>query len=174
MKILIVDDDATTRKLLGLYLKAKGYEVAYAENGLEGIEKLGAENPNLIISDLNMPYMDGIEFVKTVRADPQQKEIPILMVTARTETADRVAGLDAGADDYVPKPYDIQEVLARVRALLRRVDTNLPSDTQQDPLGPDAPLVVGPVRLDPAARRVWSHGAEMQLSRTEFDLLELL
>jgi two-component system, chemotaxis family, chemotaxis protein CheY len=121
MKILIVDDDATTRKLLGLYLKAKGYEVAYAENGLEGIEKLGAENPNLIISDLNMPYMDGIEFVKTVRADPQQKEIPILMVTTEADPEERERAMSVGVNGYLVKPVTADVVTQHIRHILKNM-----------------------------------------------------
>ena len=121
MKILIVDDDATTRKLLGLYLKAKGYEVAYAENGLEGIEKLGAECPNLIISDLNMPYMDGIEFVKTVRADPQQKEIPILMVTTEADPEERERAISVGVNGYLVKPVTADVVTQHIRHILKNM-----------------------------------------------------
>lgn len=121
MKILIVDDDATTRKLLGLYLKAKGYEVAYAENGLEGLEKLGAENPNLVISDLNMPYMDGIEFVKTVRADPARNELPILMVTTEADPEERERALSVGVNGYLVKPVTADVVTQHIRHILKNM-----------------------------------------------------
>ncbi len=121
MKILIVDDDATTRKLLGLYLKAKGYEVAYAENGLEGIQKLGVENPNLIISDLNMPYMDGIEFVKSVRSDPLRAEIPILMVTTEADPEERERALSAGVNGYLVKPVTAEVVTQHIRHILKNM-----------------------------------------------------
>jgi two-component system response regulator MprA len=121
---------------------------------------------DLIVLDVMMPYRDGLDVCRALRTEANR--VPILMVTARTETADRVAGLDAGADDYVPKPYDIDELLARVRALLRRADTNLATATAAD----EAPLREGPVTLDPAARRVWSGEREVALSRAEFDLLE--
>ena len=121
MKILIVDDDATTRKLLGLYLRAKGYEVAYAENGLDGLEKLGAENPNLIISDLNMPYMDGIEFVKTVRADPARNEVPILMVTTEADPEERERALSAGVNGYLVKPVTAETVTQNIRHILKNM-----------------------------------------------------
>jgi two-component system chemotaxis response regulator CheY len=123
MKILIVDDDATTRKLLGLFLKTKGYEVAYAENGLEGIEKLGAENPNLIISDLNMPYMDGIEFVKTVRADPHKAEIPILMVTTEADPEERERAMSVGVNGYLVKPVTADVVTQHIRHILKNMFT---------------------------------------------------
>jgi len=109
-----------------------------------------------------MPGVDGLGMCRVLRAEGDRT--PILMLTARVETADRVAGLDAGADDYVPKPYDIDEVLARLRALLRRAE--------QTPTGDD--LVVGDVRLSPTSRRVWRADHEIELSKTEFDLLELL
>jgi len=121
MKILIVDDDATTRKLLGLYLKVKGYDVAYAENGLDGIEKMGRENPNLIISDLNMPYMDGIEFVKTVRADPAHQEIPILMVTTEADPDERERAMSIGVNGYLIKPVTAEVVIQNIRHILKNM-----------------------------------------------------
>jgi two-component system chemotaxis response regulator CheY len=121
MKILIVDDDATTRKLLGLFLKAKGYEVAYAENGLDGIEKMGREDPNLIISDLNMPYMDGIEFVKTVRADPSHQEIPILMVTTEADPEERERAMSIGVNGYLIKPVTAEVVTQNIRHILKNM-----------------------------------------------------
>jgi two-component system, chemotaxis family, chemotaxis protein CheY len=121
MKILIVDDDSTTRKLLGLYLRAKGYEVAYAENGLDGIEKLGSENPNLIISDLNMPYMDGIEFVKNVRADQTHKEIPVLMVTTEADPEERERALSVGVNGYLVKPVTAEVVTQNIRHIMKNI-----------------------------------------------------
>ena len=121
MKILIVDDDATTRKLLGLFLKAKGYEVAYAENGLDGLEKIGTAEPNLIISDLNMPYMDGIEFVKTVRADPQRAELPILMVTTEGDPEERERAMAAGVNGYLIKPVSADVVTQNIRHILKNM-----------------------------------------------------
>jgi len=123
MKILIVDDDSTTRKLLGLYLKAKGYEVAFAENGLQGIEKLGMENPNLIISDLNMPYMDGIEFVKSVRSGPVQADIPILMVTTEADPEERERALSVGVNGYLVKPVTAEVVTQNIRHILKNMFT---------------------------------------------------
>lgn len=121
MKILIVDDDSTTRKLLGLYLKAKGYEVAYAENGLQGIEKLGMENPNLVISDLNMPYMDGIEFVKSVRSGAVQSDIPILMVTTEADPEERERALSVGVNGYLVKPVTAEVVSQNIRHILKNM-----------------------------------------------------
>jgi two-component system, chemotaxis family, chemotaxis protein CheY len=121
MKILIVDDDPTTRKLIGLFLKAKGYEVAYAENGLDGIEKIGMENPNLIITDLNMPYMDGIEFVKSVRADPARAELPILMVTTAADPEERERAMSAGVNGYLVKPVTAETVTQNIRHILKNM-----------------------------------------------------
>ena len=109
-----------------------------------------------------MPGVDGLGVCRVLRAEGDR--VPILMLTARVETADRVAGLDAGADDYVPKPYDVDEVLARLRALLRRAETTTDNSD----------LLVGNLRLSPGSRRVWRGDRELDLSKTEFDLLELL
>jgi two-component system chemotaxis response regulator CheY len=121
MKILIVDDDATTRKLLGLYLKTKGYEIAYAENGLDAIEKVGREKPNLIITDLNMPYMDGIEFVKTMRADPARQELPILMVTTEADPEERERAMSVGVNGYLVKPVTAEVVIQNIRHILKNM-----------------------------------------------------
>ncbi len=121
MKIMIVDDDKTTRKLLGLFLKSKGFEVVHAENGLDGLEKLGSENVNLIISDLNMPYMDGIEFVKAVRADAQQAHLPILMVTTEMDNVERERAFSAGVNGYLTKPVTAEVVMQNIRTILKKM-----------------------------------------------------
>jgi two-component system chemotaxis response regulator CheY len=121
MKILIVDDDKTTRKLLGLYLKSKGFDVLHAENGLDGLEKLGSESVNMVISDLNMPYMDGIEFVKAVRADAQQSHLPILMITTEQDTEERERAVSAGVNGYLTKPVTAEVVMQNIRQILKRI-----------------------------------------------------
>ena len=121
MKILIVDDDSTTRKLLGLFLRYKGYEVAYAENGIDGLENIGMENPNMIISDLNMPYMDGIEFVKSVRSDPARAELPILMVTTEGDPEERERALAVGVNGYLVKPVTAEVVIQHIRHILKNI-----------------------------------------------------
>jgi len=173
--VLVADDDRAIRESLATALELAGYHVTRCADGVQALAATRAAAFDVVILDVMMPGVDGLGVCQVLRAEGNR--VPILMVTARTETADRVAGLDAGADDYVAKPYAVEEVLARVRALLRRADTNLAAERAVDPShvsGSDAPLVVGPVRLDPAARRAWSHGTEVALSRTEFDLLELL
>lgn len=121
MKILVVDDDKTTRKLLGFYLKAKGFEVVTAENGLDAIEKLGSENVNFIMTDLNMPYMDGIELVKTLRADPDWATIPILMVTTEADAEERAKAMAAGASEYIVKPVTADAVAQAIKYILKNM-----------------------------------------------------
>jgi two-component system chemotaxis response regulator CheY len=118
MKILVVDDDRTTRKILGLYLKSKGFDVSYAENGLEAIEKLGTEGVNLVMTDLNMPYMDGLELTRTLRADSATRHIPILMVTTEADDAERKKALEAGADGYLVKPVSAEMVSDNIKNIL--------------------------------------------------------
>lgn len=118
-KILIVEDDGNIRELLSLYLQREGYEIIEAANGAEGISKWKAENPDMMLLDVMMPVMDGWQVCREIRSSGAQ--LPIIMITAKGETADKVAGLEQGADDYIVKPLDMQEVVARVRALFRRV-----------------------------------------------------
>ena len=104
MKVLVVDDDKTTRKMVSLILKSKGYEVVTAENGMEALQKLGLEQINLILTDMNMPYMDGIEFTKQVRATPDFSHIPIVMLTTEADEDEKKRAFEAGVDDYIVKP----------------------------------------------------------------------
>ncbi len=161
-RVLLADDDRAIRESLTAALELNGYEVTSCSDGVEALAAYRADPVDVIVLDVMMPGIDGLGVCRLLRAEGDQ--IPILMLTARVETADRVAGLDAGADDYVPKPYEIDEVLARLRALLRRSTSN---DDNQD-------LRIGDLRLSPAARRVWRGADEIELSKTEFDLLELL
>ncbi|MCL2102591.1 MAG: response regulator [Syntrophorhabdaceae bacterium] len=118
MKILIVDDDKITRKLLSLYLKDGGFKVITAENGLNAMEKLGAETFNLVMTDLNMPFMDGIEFIKTMKANPAISHIPVLMLTAETDGEEKVRAFKAGADGYLSKPVTAEEVTTKIQQML--------------------------------------------------------
>ncbi len=164
-RILIADDDRAIRESLERLLGLEGHLVAAVPDGAAVLEAIGSSEVDLVVLDLMMPSVDGLTVCRLLRAEGNR--VPILMLTARTETSDRVAGLDAGADDYLPKPFDPEELLARVRALLRR---SRPGDGVQVP----PVLQVADLRLDPAARRVWRADREVELSKTEFDLLELL
>jgi DNA-binding response OmpR family regulator len=121
MKILVVDDDKTTRKLLGLYLKAKGYEVVTAENGLDAMEKLGTEDINLVVTDMNMPYMDGIELTKNLRADDNWKDLPIVMVTTEADEDEKKRAYDIGVDDYLVKPANAEQISDSIKKILKKI-----------------------------------------------------
>jgi len=121
MKILVVDDDKTTRKLLSLFLKAKQYEVVTAENGLDAMEKLGTESINLVITDMNMPYMDGIELTKNLRNDENWKNIPIVMVTTEADEDERKKAVEAGVDDYLVKPANAEQITDSIKRILKKL-----------------------------------------------------
>ncbi len=163
-RILIAEDERAVRESLARALILEGYEVTAVSDGAQALESLRAEPADVLVLDVMMPVVDGLTACRVLRSE--KNRVPILMVTARTETSDRVAGLDAGADDYLPKPFALAELLARLRALLRRT---LPDETPES-----SPLSVGDLRVDCGARRVWVGDAEVELSKTEFDLLELL
>ncbi len=119
MKIMIVDDCKVTRKLLGHYLISRGYEVVFAENGLDAIEKLGTDSVTLILTDLNMPYMDGMELIKTLRSDPNWADIPILMVTTEEDNEEKEKAIKIGATGYVVKPVTGEEIAQNIKKILR-------------------------------------------------------
>jgi two-component system response regulator MprA len=162
--ILLAEDDRAVRESLTRALTLEGYRVAAVTNGAEALAHVAEHPADLLLLDVSMPVLDGLTVCRVLRAEGNR--LPILMLTARTETRDRVAGLDAGADDYLPKPFDLEELFARVRALLRRAQ----------PAGGDGPheLVLADLRIDTAGRRVWRGTREIELSKTEYELLELL
>ncbi len=121
MKILVVDDCPTTRKLLGHYLRSGGYSVVFAENGLDALEKLATETVNLIVTDLNMPYMDGIELIKTLRADPTWDETPILMVTTEDDEAEKAKAIDFGANGYLVKPVTSNVITDNIKQIIKSI-----------------------------------------------------
>ena len=164
-RILVGDDDRAIRDSLGRLLELEGYEAETVANGAGVLEALRTRPADLVVLDLMMPGVDGLSVCRVLRSEGNR--VPILMLTARTQTSDRVAGLDAGADDYLPKPFDPEELLARVRALLRRTAV---AEAEESP----AVITVADLRIDPAARRVWRDGSEVDLSKTEFDLLEYM
>lgn len=163
-RILIADDDRAIRDALTRALTLEGYDVVQAHDGAQALTAIEQHKPDVAVLDVMMPNVDGLTVCRVLRAE--RNRVPVLMLTARTETSDRVAGLDAGADDYLAKPFELEELLARIRALLRRVRGDEP--------GGSDPVQLSDLRLDPTARRVWRAGREVELSKTEFDLLELL
>ena len=161
MKILVVDDERAVRESLRRALELEGYEIELAVDGSEALAALeGGDDPDAMILDLLMPGIDGLEVCRRLRNSGSR--LPVLMLTARVEVENRVAGLDAGADDYVTKPFALEELLARVRALLRRAHED----------GSEK-LVFADLELDPGTREVRRGGEPIDLTRTEFSLLEL-
>ena len=162
MKILVVDDERAVRDSLRRALELEGYEIELAEDGREALSVLedDAAQPDAVILDVLMPGVDGLEVCRRIRRSGSR--VPVLMLTARDEVENRVAGLDAGADDYVTKPFALEELMARMRALLRRT-----SD------GSDEVLRFADLELDPGTREVRRGGEPIELTRTEFALLEL-
>lgn len=161
-RILVAEDDDAVRRSVERALKLEGYDVATAENGEQALVEVAKTPPDAIVLDVMMPLLDGMAVCRKLRAAGDAT--PVLMLTARHELADRVAGLDAGADDYLVKPFALEELLARLRALLRRRDVPVDSGV----------LRVGDLVVDPAARTVHRTDRLVELTKTEFDLLELL
>ncbi len=160
-RLLVAEDDRAVRDSLERALRLEGYAVDVAHDGAEALRAMDECRPDAVLLDVMMPYVDGLTVCRTLRS--RGDKTPILMLTARHEVTDRVAGLDAGADDYLVKPFALDELLARVRALLRR-SSDLGSEK----------LTYGDLELDPKGRRVHRDGQEIDLTKTEFDLLELL
>jgi two-component system response regulator MprA len=161
MRILVVDDERAVRESLRRALELEGYEIELAEEGREALEKLESDRqPDAVVLDVLMPGMDGLEVCRTIRR--AGNHVPVLMLTARTQVEDRVEGLDAGADDYLTKPFALEELLARLRALLRRTAD-----------GSGEVLRFADLELDPGTREVKRDGEPIELTRTEFSLLEL-
>lgn len=159
--ILMVDDDRRTVDLVKLYLERDNYQVITSYDGLDAVAKAKAAKPDLIVLDLMLPGLDGLSICRQLR---ELSSVPIIMLTARTTEQDRVAGLDSGADDYLTKPFSPRELMARVRAVLRRIaDENLAS--------PPAPIDYGPIHVNPATREVTAGGRPVELTRIEFQLL---
>lgn len=164
-RILVVDDDPKIASFLRRSLVLEGYEVSVANSGTDGLRIIGEQPPDLMILDIMMPGVDGIEVCRRVRAAGET--LPILMLTARDSTADRVRGLDTGADDYLVKPFALEELLARVRALLRR---NAAASTA---LERNNRLSYGDLTLDTAARETFRGGRAIELTAKEYELLAL-
>ena len=160
-QLLVVDDEPAVRQALRRALELEGYRVALAEDGADALAQIAAEEPDAVVLDVLMPVLDGLTACRRLRQ--QGSRVPILMLTARDSVGDRVAGLDAGADDYLVKPFALEELLARIRALLRRGDGT----------GRDGVLAFADLTLDPSTREVRRGDRPIELTRTEFHLLEL-
>jgi DNA-binding response OmpR family regulator len=157
--ILVVDDEKNIVQLARLYLGNEGFQVEEAYDGKQALDKARTLSPDLIVLDIMMPEMDGLSVCKELR---KTSNVPVIMLTARDDDVDKIVGLEVGADDYVTKPFNPRELVARVKAVLRRA---------QNAVAPEAVLEVGDIRLDPARREVWVAGKPVSLRAKEFDLL---
>ena len=161
MKVLVVDDERAVRESIRRALELEGYEIELAEDGRQALDRLESDSqPDAVVLDILMPGVDGLEVCRTLRKSGSS--VPVLMLTARTQVEDRVEGLDAGADDYLTKPFALEELLARLRALLRRTAD-----------GSGETLRFEDIELDPRTREVRRGAEPIELTRTEFSLLEL-
>ncbi|HEV7579919.1 MAG TPA: two-component system response regulator MprA [Mycobacterium sp.] len=163
MRILVVDDDRAVRESLRRSLSFNGYSVDLAHDGVEALEMIASDRPDGLVLDVMMPRLDGLEVCRHLRSTGD--DLPILVLTARDSVSERVAGLDAGADDYLPKPFALEELLARMRALLRRTK---PEDAES------VAMKFSDLALDPVTREVTRGVRRISLTRTEFALLEML
>jgi two-component system phosphate regulon response regulator PhoB len=163
-RVLVVEDEAAIAELLALNLRHAGYEVILAGDAAQAQVAVDGVLPDLVVLDWMLPGESGVALARRWRADPRTRALPIIMLTARAEEADRIHGLDSGADDYLAKPFSTGELMARIRALLRR----------RAPEALDAPVEVGALRLDPASRRVTCGSREVRLGPTEFRMLHFL
>jgi two-component system, OmpR family, response regulator MprA len=168
MRILVVDDDRSVRESLRRSLAFNGYQVELANDGHAALDAVSTQRPDAMVLDVMMPRLDGLEVCRRLRGSGD--DLPILVLTARDAVSDRVAGLDAGADDYLPKPFALEELLARLRALLRR---RTPDEVGVGS-GPSKQLQFADLTLDPDTREVRRGDRPISLTRTEFSLLELL
>ncbi|MFC7406377.1 MtrAB system response regulator MtrA [Georgenia alba] len=159
-KLLVIDDDTALAEMIGIVLEAEGYDTAFCADGAQAADRFRAEQPDLVLLDLMLPGLDGIEVCKQIRAE---SDVPIVMLTAKSDTLDVVAGLEAGADDYIAKPFKPKELVARVRARLRRQDNPEPER-----------LRIGDLEIDVAGHEVARNGAVISLTPLEFDLIVAL
>ncbi|MGO4497429.1 response regulator transcription factor [Paenibacillus sp. 2RAB27] len=164
-KIMIVDDEPKIIRFIAANLKSLGFETVACQSGAEALEKMEAVDPDLILLDLMMPGMDGFEVLRRLRA---YSSVPVIMLTARSNGADKVQGLNLGADDYLTKPFSLDELFARVNAVLRRLDGRMPSPSTV------SELTVGPVNVNLAQRRIRLGGTDVKFTETEYNLFVLL
>jgi two-component system response regulator VicR len=168
--VLVVEDEKHIRDLVCLHLQVEGFACIPAQSGTEAVDLLGRQPFDLIVLDLMLPGIDGLSVCRSVRRGTVNRDVPILMLTARREEADKVVGLDSGADDYLTKPFGIRELLARVRALLRRGAAS-PASTGDER---QKPVAYKHIDIDPARRRVRVRGRDVELTTQEFNMLYVL
>ena len=166
-RILVVDDDPTVAEVVAGYLLRAGYTVERAEDGAAALACVAATQPDLLVLDLMLPEVDGLEVCRRLRADRATRSLPIVMLTARGDEQERILGLELGADDYVTKPFSPRELMLRIQSVLRRSSSPPPAPAPE-------PLHAGDLTLDPAARRAQRGGRELALTLREFDLLAFL
>ena len=170
-RVLVAEDEAHIRELVRLHLGLEGWDVLEAATGQDALDRLRGEPVDLVVLDIMLPGLDGITVLRAMRRGGPNASTPVLLLTARREESDKVLGLDSGADDYLTKPFGVRELVARARALMRRVR---PTGDATSP-GADQPVVrLGPVTLDPARRVASMDGSDLELTGREFDLLYLL
>ena len=165
-RILVVEDDQDIAQLVARYLEKAGFAADVVSSGRDALTAIGARAPDLLILDRMLPHVDGLEICRAVRSNAKTAAMPIIMLTARAEESDRIVGLELGADDYVAKPFSPSELVARVRALLRRAQRAAPA--------PGAAMTYGPIVVDPDRHMVSSNGHDVTLTAKEFLLLEYL
>ncbi|MEM9169560.1 MAG: phosphate regulon transcriptional regulator PhoB [Pseudomonadota bacterium] len=163
-QILLVEDEEALVTLLDYNLKKEGFHVASASDGDEALLKIEDDPPDLVVLDWMLPNISGIEICRRIRAKPETRNLPVIMLTARSEETDRIRGLETGADDYMTKPFSTDELVARIRAVLRRIRPGLVQDVASH----------GDIRIDRTAHRVWRDDKEIHLGPTEFRLLDHL
>jgi two-component system alkaline phosphatase synthesis response regulator PhoP len=162
-KILVIEDEKDIRELLQLYLKREGYDVQIAKDGETGLRKASQERFDLLLLDLMLPQLDGLEICRNLRSRPQTADLPIIMITAKADEADRIVGLEIGADDYITKPFSPREVMARVKAIFRRLGKPRVKEIKRE---------YGGIALDPSKHEVTYKGKSHSLPSKEFKLLD--
>ncbi len=167
--VLVVEDDPEIRELLAFALGKEGWTMVAAADGEEGLARLAVANPDVVVLDIMLPGMDGLDFLRKVKADPALRRLPVIMTTAKGEDSDVVAGLELGAEDYVVKPYSPKVLVARIRAALRRT-----VDLADHPFRSETAIIKGRLRLDSARHEVFVESRKVELSATEFAILEFL
>ncbi|MFF3500329.1 response regulator transcription factor [Streptomyces sp. NPDC003247] len=172
-RVLVADDDRAVREALARALELAGYDAVTVADGVQALARAGRDTFGVLVVDVTMPHVDGVAVCRVLRASGDRT--PVLMLTARSGLADRVASLDAGADDYLPKPFEVPELLARIRALLRRA-VSAPGCAPEagEPERAEEVLRIASLRISPAARLAWWGETGLPLTKIEFDLLELL